>query len=467
MNAKVNSRQFLLTCMITLLASLGITCSQGEEPPGRVPASLWTRTQGNDWPRFLGPSFDGKSSETGIRTDWSDGKLPVLWSMPVGTSYGIGSVAAGRYFQHERIDNVERLHAVSAETGTTLWTSDQPVQYSDLYGYNNGPRGTPAVADGLVYNLGVAGQLTCTNAKDGKTKWTVDTNRSYGVIQNFFGVGSSPLVLGDKVIVMVGGSPAADASIAPGRLDRVSPNDSALVAFDRQTGKEVWKTGADLASYSSPRPMIVGDQTIVIALARDGFLAVDPDLGTTLWQYHHRAKVMESVNGMVPVVIGNRIFISDCYELGSVLLEVKPDGYDVVWKDPDNRRQQSFRGHWATPIVIGDFLYGCSGRNESDSDLRCINWTNSKLAWSDERRSRVSVLFVDNHLVVLDEGGLMELIRVDSQKLSVVTSINLDDRSAGLEPLGKPYWAAPILSHGLLYVRGSDRVACLELIAER
>ena len=434
------------------------------EPPASSSESLWTRKAGENWPRFLGSTYDGVSRETGIRTDWSDGKLRTVWSMAVGTSYGIGAVAEGRYFQHERIGDSERLHAVGAETGEELWVRDLPVEYTDMYGYNNGPRDTPAIDDGDVFTFGVAGQLSCTDAISGKLKWTVDSNTKYGVIQNFFGVGSSALVLGDAVIVMVGGSPKEDASIAPGRLDRVSANNSAVVAFDRRTGKEIWMTGNDLASYSSPRPMKIGDTTIVILLARGGLIAVDPASGKTLWQYHHRADTLESVNGMMPVVIGNKVFLSDCYGSGSVLLEATLEKCKVVWQDPDNRREQSFRAHWATPIAIGDFIYGCSGRNEPDSDLRCINWKTGKLAWSDRRQSRTGVLFVDNHFIVLDETGEMQLIRVDATKLSVVTSINLhesvDDRIA----LGQPYWAAPILSHGLLYVRGSERMVCLELI---
>jgi outer membrane protein assembly factor BamB len=434
--------------------------------PAADQPNLWTRTAGEDWPRFLGPTFDGKSTETGIRTDWSGDRLPVVWSMPVGTSYGIGAVAGGRYFQHERVGNFERLRVVRAETGEPLWSDDKPVVYDDLYGYNNGPRDTPAVDGDNVVTFGVAGRLTCRDVIDGRVKWSIDTNAQYGVIQNFFGVGCSPLIRGNNVIVMVGGSPPEDANLPPGRLDRVTPNGSAVVAFDLATGKEVWKVGDDLASYSSPRLMKVDGGEILLVFARDGLLAVDPDNGTLLWDYPHRSRILESVNGIVPVVSGNRVFLSECYEVGAVMLQASRDGVTEVWKDPSNRRLQSFRAHWATPIVVGDFLFGCSGRNEPDSDLRCIRWDNGKVAWGDNRRSRSSLLHVDGHLVVLDESGLLELIKVDPDRLNVITSIDLDRPAPGRPTLGRPYWAAPIVSHGLLYVRGSDRVLCLELIPE-
>ena len=428
--------------------------------------SLWTRAAGEEWPRFLGATFDGKSTEKGIRTDWSRDSLPVVWSMPVGTSYGIGAIAGGRYFQHERVGSSERLRVVRAETGQPLWQDDMPVSYEDLYGYNNGPRDTPAVSGDRVVTYGVAGRLTCRNAINGKLNWTIDTNTKYGVIQNFFGVGCSPLIHDGKVIVMVGGSPAEDALLPPGRIDRVSPNGSAVVAFDLQTGAEVWKVGDDLASYSSPRLMTVDGVTIVLVFARDALLAVDVASGKSLWSYPHRARILESVNSIVPVVSGNRVLISECYEVGAALLEVNASGYKEIWKDPSSRRQQAIRAHWATPIVVGDWLFGCSGRNEPDSDLRCIRWDSGEVAWSDGRRSRSSLMYVDGHFVVLDESGLMQLIKVNPEKLDVIAEIDLSIRSKNRQPLGNPYWAAPAISHGLLYVRGSDRVLCLELIPE-
>lgn len=453
---------------ITGEAAVQLTATDQEDQATAVP-SLWNRRDGADWPRFLGPTFDGKSTETGIRTAWDDGGLPLVWTMPVGTSYGIGAVAAGRYFQHERVGDSERLRALHAETGQPLWQHALPVQYRDLYGYNDGPRDTPAVDGNQVFTFGVAGRLTCRDVRDGQPQWNVETNRRYGVIQNFFGVGSSPLVHQDKVIVMVGGSPPQDADLPPGRLDRVSPAGSALVALDRRTGEERWKVGEDLASYSCPRLMTIQGVTVVLLLARDGLLAVTADDGRQLWHYPHRSRMLESVNAAVPVVSGNQLLISECYEVGSVMLEVSLAGVQEVWKDPPNRRQQILRAHWATPILVDGWLYGCSGRNEPDSDLRCFRWSDREIGWIDPRRSRSSLMYVDGHFVVLDESGLLQLVRADAREMEVVSEIHLERPPAaltavGYQPMGRPYWAAPILSHGLLYVRGSDAVACFELI---
>ncbi len=429
--------------------------------------NLSTRTTGEDWPHFLGPRWDGTSVETGILTDWSKGKLKVVWSHRLGTSYGIGSVALGRYLQLDRVGDFETLICLHAETGKLLWTSQQPVQYEDMYNYNNGPRSSPTVDDDAVYTMGVSGQLTCRNLSDGAIRWTVDTSAQFGVIQNFFGVGGSPLVVGNYVIAMVGGSPKEDQDLPPGQLDRVSPNGSGLVAFDKKTGAVAYKVGDYLASYSTPRPVVVDGQEVVIAFVREGLAAIDPETGKELWLVPWRSRKLESVNASVPVVFQSQVLVSECYEVGSLLLELGLQQPKVLRSDERNRREKSFRAHWATPIRVDNFLYGCSGRNSPDSDLRCIEWDTGNVRWIDPRRERSSLLSIDGHMIVLGEYGELELIQANPDKYQSVTSVNL----AELDPnwpnrprLTYPCWAAPIVSHGLMYVRGDNAVVCFELI---
>lgn len=468
------------TCIlfiITAIASSNLACTaqQNAAPTQFGVENVNTgspagTSAGEDWPQFLGPRQDGTSSETGIRTDWSAGKLPVVWSKEFGTSYGIGSIANDRYYQFHRIGNNERLSCLHARTGAVIWEVDQPVEYEDMYGYNNGPRTSPTIDDDLVYTMGVAGQLTCRGVTDGALKWTVDTNSRYGVVQNFFGVGCSPLVVDDLVIVMVGGSPAADQKLPPGRLDRVSPNGSALVAFDKLTGKERYKIGDYLASYSTLRSVETsGGEKLVLAFVREGLLAVKASSGQQAWMYPWRSDLLESVNAAVPVIDGDEVLVSECYEIGSSLLDFNSQSYNVIRTDSNNRRLQTFRAHWATPIKVGDFLYGCSGRNPPDSDLRCVNWETGELAWSDDRRERSSLLYIDGHFVVLNERGMLELIKATPQQYQPITSLDLSikDLAAPNRPILRyPCWAAPIVSHGLMYVRGEQTTICFELIPE-
>ncbi|WP_442507164.1 PQQ-binding-like beta-propeller repeat protein [Novipirellula sp. SH528] len=418
------------------------------------------------WPRLLGEDFDGNAA-TEQTFDWSS-KPSFLWSLEVGEGYGLGSVWGDEYFQFDAelsaTGPVERLRCIDLATGKVKWQDARPLVYRDMYGYESGPRTTPTLDSQSVFTFGVSGELVCRDRSTHQVRWSVDTNKKYGVVQNFFGVGSSPLLFDDLVIVMVGGSPAEDAAIAPGRLDRVSPNGSALVAFDKATGKERWKCGDDLASYSSPRTIQIEGQTLVLAYARENLLCVDPKLGKVLWKYPHRADILESAIAMTPVVDANQVFLSECYQIGSVLLNVTAQKAEAVWKDPPfDRRSQSMRSHWATPVLIDGFLYGCSGRNAPDSDFRCIQWDTGEVKWSDPRRTRSSATRVGDVMLVLEERGTLQVVKANSEKFELVNEWRLDEGDADVPPIRYPCWSAPIVVGNRMLVRGDDRVVCFEI----
>ena len=314
--------------------------------------------------------------------------------------------------------------------------------------------------------MGVGGRLTCRNQATGDEVWKVDTNETFGVVKNFFGAGGAPLIAGDNVIVMVGGSPPNDQKVSPGALDRVSPNGSALVAFNRKSGKQTWVGGHDLASYSSPRTMMLDGETIVLLFARDHLLAIDPANGRQLWNFHHRAEIVESVNAMVPIVSGQHVFISECYAVGSVLLKVSRNEAKVVWQDPPrDRRRQAMRVHWSNPALIDGHLFGCSGRNAPDSDFRCIELKTGAVKWVDPRRSRTAVTAVGDHLLVLQEKGPLQVMKANTEKMEVVAQWDLTKPSGARPAIAYPCWAAPVVVGDKLLLRGDQQVLCLQLKA--
>lgn len=427
--------------------------------PTKFPAlpEIGTRNLGEDWPSFLGPLRNSKSSELG----YSPTEEPkVLWRKRFGEGYSIGSVARGRYYQFYRERDAMVLECLKAETGDSLWKYDYPTDYSDRYQYNGGPRTSPAIdteAD-MVFAYGPEGMLVALRASTGEEMWKVNTFEIYGVVQNFFGVGSTPLIDGDKLIVIVGGSPRQDRD----NYDFMSlrSDNSAIVAFDKRTGKELYKSGSELASYASPIITNVGDERVGLAFVRGGLLGFDPKNGKTRFHFPWRAKILESVNAATPVIDGSKVLISETYGPGSALLDVASDEPKVVWQDDPRKRDKAMKSHWNTPVLHEGYIYGSSGRHRDDAELRCVEFATGQVQWSVPELTRSSLLFVDGYFLCQCELGEIIVFKANPKEFEKVCDLRLS------EPLREPAWSAPILSHGLAYFRDERWTVCVELIPE-
>src|ERR1044072_7372659 len=178
---------------------------------------------GEDWPRFLGPHDNGTSRETGLIDSWPKGGPRQVWSQPVGTGYSDPSVEGGELVLHHRLGGEEVVECFDASTGASKWRYAYPSQFIDPYGYNNGPRCTPLLTSNRCYTFGAEGKLVCLDLQTGKIVWQRDTAKEWEIPEAFFGVGSTPILEGNRLIVMVGGQP-----------------NSGMAALDPETGKTLW-----------------------------------------------------------------------------------------------------------------------------------------------------------------------------------------------------------------------------------
>ena len=145
-----------------------------------------------------------------------------------------------------------------------------------------------------------------------------------------------------------------------------------------------------------------------------------------------------------------------------LVLEPQPEGgYTITWADRPRRREKSLRAHWCTPILHEGHLYGCSGY-QGPNDLRCLEWKTGRVKWVQAGFQRASILWVAGKLLVINEDGVLRVVRPTPKKYDLVTEFVLRDGN-GHPLLGRPCWVTPVLSHGLLYVQGKDRLVCLEL----
>jgi outer membrane protein assembly factor BamB len=346
------------------------------------------------------------------------------------------------------------------------------------------------VVDGnRVYIFGADGMLCCLRADDGTLTWQCDTTQKFGVVQKYFGVGSTPVVEGDLLIAIVGGSPPDSQQLPPQDVDRVEGNGTGIVAFDKFTGDVKYTLTNELASYASPVVATVRDRRRCFALCRGGMVVFFPEDGALNCRVWYPCVSYQAVNASTPVIVGNEVFVSEAYGPGSCMFSVEPAGYQIQWRDNRNSRSKSMQTHFNTAVYYTGYLYGCSGRYPRNAELRCVEWKTGKIMWAEPTHMRSSFLYVDEHLVNLEERGKLRLIKATPKRCELISECTLGESHAGpldaedvdeqasvrsgvpharaveSQPsLKPPCWAAPTLSHGLLYVRSANQLICLELI---
>ena len=411
-----------------------------------------------DWPTLLGPTRDNVSPEKGIVAPWPKAGLKKLWECDLGVGYAPSTIAAGKLYHFDRFGDKARLTCREAATGKELWKFEYATDYEDFYGYDPGPRACPVIDGDRVYLHGVEGVLVCVNAADGKEVWKVDTQAQYHFHQNFFGVGSVPLIDGELLIVPVGGSPKGPRPID---LREAKPNGTGVVAFDKKTGKVKYEALDELASYASPVLTTIDGKKTCLYFARGGLAGFDPQTGKSLFHFPWRARDLESVNAANPVAVNERVLLSECYGPGAVFLDLKGGKPKVVWSDAEKDRfDKSLQCHWNTPIHADGFVYGSSGRHTEDAELRCVELKSGEVKWEKKRTTRCTLLHADGHLVSLSEYGVLSLIKVNPQKYEEVSKYEVPE-------LAYPCWAPPVLCDGILYVRGKGKLVALELIPKK
>lgn len=393
-----------------------------------------THQYGHDWPRFLGPDGNGTSRETGILTEWSPEGPPVIWSRPIGESYGAPVVSRGRLLIFHRIGNEEVIESMDALTGSdTHWKFGYPTAYVDRYGYNGGPRSSPTIDGDRVYTYGAEGVLTCLDFETGALVWQRQVNDFYEVPQGFFGVGVTPVIEEDMILINVGG-----------------PNGAGIVAFNKHSGETVWTASNDTASYSTPIVATLHGERLAIFHTGDGLLIVEAKTGKIRHQYPFRSRVRESAIAATPLLIDDTVFLSATYKIGAVALKITPDSLVEVWKNVD-----SMQNHWAMSTYKDGYLYGMDGRHESGANFRCVDFETGEVIWSQRAKvGRASFIVADGQLIALGERGHLLLIRITPDGYQEVARARV---------LNYPSWTPPILAQGYLYVRNENTLLCLDL----
>ncbi len=186
---------------------------------GSTPASSTLEAGPNDFPQFLGPRRNATIEGVRLARDWAAEPPELLWRRDIGAGNTGFAVVGGIAVTHEQRGEMETVVAYDLETGDPLWSHGDPARHEDVLG-GDGPRATPAIADGAVYTLGATGILNRLDLATGTLSWSRDVLTDAGAPRPEYGVSASPLIVDDTVVVLAGGR------------DR----NRGLIAYDRATG---------------------------------------------------------------------------------------------------------------------------------------------------------------------------------------------------------------------------------------
>jgi len=271
-----------------------------------------------DWPQFLGPLRNGTYSGPPLARTWPKEGPPVIWKRDVGAGFAGPAVSDDRLILFHRLGDQAVVECLAARTGKEIWKAAYPTDYRDDFGFDEGPRATPTVADNRVFTFGAEGGLHCWNLTNGQKLWSIDTIKEFGAGKGFFGRACSPLVWSNLVIVALGGRAGAG-----------------IVAFDVASGKMRWKATDDEASYSTPIVASFNGRAYLLALTREALVCLHPSDGRVAFHYPWRPPMGASVTSATPLIVDDLIFLSASYGAGARLLRFKETGPELIWSKDD------------------------------------------------------------------------------------------------------------------------------------
>jgi outer membrane protein assembly factor BamB len=280
------------------------------------------------------------------------------------------------------------------------------------------------------------GELVCLNAETGDINWKINVDEDYQVDWHKWGVAESPLIVDDKVI-----------SSAAGAL-------TTFVAFDKITGKEIWKTpGTDgQRSYVSPILHTFNNKAYILGSSASDLFIVDPENGdikasykyfdSSLWKWQPKGIIWANS----PVVKGNMIFISIGYNYPAKMLKINDD----VSSLEEVYTNEVLDNHHHGLIEHNGFLYGSYWINNGNGNWACLDWDTGETMYDEKWNSKGQMVYADGMLYVYDEkNGNVGLVEPDPSGFRLISSFPVQKGTG-------QHWSHPYLYEGNMYLRHGD-----------
>ncbi len=425
-------------------------------------AILTPLLQAADWPEFRGPNRAGIWDEPGAVAEFpetGENLLPRVWTVPVGAGYSGPTVAGDGVFLMDRGPagnraQLERIVCVDRAMGELRWAHSYSCVYEDV-GYAYGPRSSVTVRDDRAYALGTMGHLHCLDAKTGEVIWAHDLRQKYAVDMPIWGLTASPLIEGNVAIVQVG-----------------AKDDSAcIVAFDKNSGAEVWRAFGDKASYVSPIIVQQGDVRVLVAWTGFRIAGMNPATGEVFWEIPTKPNKMPiNVPGPAINEAGTRLFLSVFYD-GSRMIELDPAQPKAreLWhrQGINERKTDALHAMISPPLYLGEHVYGV----DSYGQLRCLDPASGDRIWESQEAVPFgrwgTVFMVQNgeNTWMVNERGELIVARLSPKGYQEMTRAKLIEPTTPLKQRteGTVLWSHPAFAGTRVYARNDRELICVEL----
>jgi outer membrane protein assembly factor BamB len=408
----------------------------------------------DDWPAWRGPQGDGVWREQGIVAELPADSIAARWRVPVASGYSGPTVADGRVYVMDRVTKpaqTEGIHCFAWDTGQALWSHTYGREYRNV-GYGAGPRASVVIDSGRAYALGAMGDLHCLDAATGQVRWRRPLNEEYGIDMPIWGIAASPVVVGDLLIVQVGGAGAC------------------LVAFDKVSGQERWRALDDRASYSTPVLVEHDTRQVLVCWTGDGVVGLDAASGQALWT-HPLAPQRMVLAVASPVVDAQRLFLTGFYD-GSLMLRLLPGpAVEEAWRrvGPSEKQTDGLHSIISTPVLLDDHIYGF----DSYGEFRCLRADTGERVWESldlVPRAR----WATGHLTpngdrvwIFTERGDLLLTSLSPEGPVVHGRAHLIDATRDqLNQRGGVVWSHPAYAYRHIFVRNDEELVCASLAAD-
>jgi outer membrane protein assembly factor BamB len=418
-----------------------------------------------DWPQWLGPNRESVWQEEGIVDRFPDEGLKVKWRTPVGLGYSGPAVADGKVYVMDyelksgkvenspgtrgKLEGQERVVCLDAMTGELVWKHAYDRSYE--LSYPSGPRCTPTVSDGRVYALGGHGNLTCLDAATGDVVWKKDFVKEYNAPTPIWGFAAHPLVDGDLLYCLVGGQ------------------GSVAVAFDKKSGKEVWRALSAAEQGYCPPTMIehAGVKQLLI-WHPESLNALNPRSGEVYWSVDLKPAYGMSVTA--PRKVGSYLFASAIGGIGALIkLDDDKPAAEIEWR---GKPKDAVYCCSSTPHIVDGVIYGNDCQIGSLMAVRLDNaerlWETFEPTSGGDRRASHGTAFIVRHgdrFFLFSETGDLILANLSKEGYQEISRFHVLDPTN--ECFGRDVvWSHPAFANKSVYARNDKELVCVSLAVD-